>query len=106
MKYYIVKTHMIATPENESFAGQEETTYYGTKEYVLARYGSHPEAVHSYKPLYPYWVKEYGYKTLAVAKRNLFYRSPVNSKNWITTSADIICIDLPKGCDNGEIKFS
>lgn len=84
MVKYIVKLTSVATPENESFAGETCVYYYGKGGITLGVEGDH--AVWSKMPLWEGGIRLHGYDRLCDAKRNWSYKNPENTKYWKSTA--------------------
>lgn len=82
MKKYIVKETSYATEANDNFKGQMGIYYFGKGSVVIAREGSHPDAIYTTKKLDNYMIKEYGYDRLCDAKKSYVYKHPENTKYW------------------------
>ena len=84
--YYLTQNISTATAQNMSFGGEVHTYIHGKEDKLLDAEGNRYVNVHL---LTPYYVREYGYKTEAEAKRNWSYRNPENTKYWRTESSVI-----------------
>lgn len=81
--YYLTMNISTATAQNMSFGGEVHTYIHGKEDILLDADGNAYVTTHL---LTPYWVRKYGYKTEAEAKRNWSYRNPENTQYWRTES--------------------
>ena len=81
--YYLTMNISTATVRNMSFGGEVHTYIHGKEDKLLDADGNRHINCHL---LTPYWVRQYGYKTEAEAKRNWSYRNPENTEYWQTES--------------------
>lgn len=95
MKYYLVKTVSVATPENQNFAGMYEISYYGKSDKQIAQEGTAPESIHTVKTLENrlFMLEEYGYKRACDAKRSWAYKNPETNRNWVS-AVEIVEIEI------------
>lgn len=93
MKRFLVKCHSVATPANKNFAGQENTTYYGKDQKLLASLGSHAEAVYMAFDNRSWQTKEYGYTRKCDAVRSYIYKNPENTEYW-QTEVEIVEVEV------------
>ena len=86
MVKYLVKTTMVATPENRSFAGEMCIYYHGKGCKMVACVGEHAKKTYTYQRLNKYMAGKYGYSRECDAKRSWDYRNPQNDRSWTATT--------------------
>ena len=83
MRKYIVKETSKATTENQNFAGETLTYYFGKGGMAIAREGTHLPYDNFDRT--EYMLAEYGYNRKCDAVRSYAYKHPENSKFWAST---------------------
>ena len=81
--YYFSQNISTATAQNMSFGGEVHVYIHGKEDTLMLAEGN--EYVKT-NLMTPYFVRRYGYKTEADAKRNWSYRNPENTQYWRTES--------------------
>ena len=93
MTKYLVKTTMVATPENVNFADENIHIYYHGKDQKMVACEGNPWINAPTLDRAGYFIHEYGYDRKCDAIRSWCYKHPQNDEHW-TSTVGIIRVEV------------